>query len=86
DGFLRKLGNGRAFVKIHGQEAPTIGNICMDMCMVDVTHIPEAQEGDSVVVFENASDIFRLAQCLETIPYEVLTGISERVKRIYFQE
>ena len=86
DGFLRKLGNGRATVSIHGKEAPTIGNICMDMCMVDISHIPEAQEGDSVIIFQNATDIFRLAGWLETIPYEVLTGVSERVKRVYFQE
>ena len=58
----------------------------MDMCMVDISHIPEAQEGDSVIIFQNATDIFRLAGWLETIPYEVLTGVSERVKRVYFQE
>ena len=86
DGFLRKLGNGRSFVKIHGKQAPTIGNICMDMCMVDVTDIPQAKEGDTAIVFEGAEDIKRLAKSLETIPYEVLTGVSERVKRVYIQE
>ncbi|MEX1188878.1 MAG: bifunctional UDP-N-acetylmuramoyl-tripeptide:D-alanyl-D-alanine ligase/alanine racemase [Bacteroidia bacterium] len=86
DGFLRKLGNGKSGFKIHGKFAPTIGNICMDMCMVDVTDIPEAKEGDIVVIFENADDIRRLAETLETIPYEILTGVSERVKRVYIQE
>jgi alanine racemase len=86
DGFLRRLGNGRASVRVHGKQAFTIGNICMDMCMIDITHIPEAQEGDSVIIFEHAADIHQLAQWLETIPYEVLTGVSERVKRVYFQD
>jgi alanine racemase len=54
--------------------------------MIDVTNIPLAKEGDQVVIFENAQDIRTLAKWLDTIPYEVLTGISERVKRIYFQE
>ena len=86
DGFLRKLGNGNAKLRVHGIEAPTIGGICMDMCMIDVTNIPSAKEGDQVVIFENAQDIRALAKWLDSIPYEVLTGISERVKRIYFQE
>ncbi len=86
DGFLRKLGNGKSGFKIHGKFAPTVGNICMDMCMVDVTDIPEAKEGDKAVIFENADDIRRLAETLETIPYEILTGVSERVKRVYIQE
>jgi alanine racemase len=86
DGFLRKLGNGNAKLRVHGIEAPTVGNICMDMCMIDVTNIPLAKEGDQVVIFENAHDIRTLAKWLDTIPYEVLTGISERVKRVYFQD
>ena len=86
DGFLRKLGNGKSGFKIHGKFAPTVGNICMDMCMVDVTDIPEAKEGDKAVIFENADDIRRLAETLETIPYEILTGVSELVKRVYIQE
>lgn len=86
DGFLRKLGNGKSYVMIHGKPAPTVGNICMDMCMVDVTDIPEAREGDIAVIFATANDIKRIANQLETIPYEVLTSISERVKRVYIQE
>lgn len=86
DGFLRKLGNGNSGLRIHGKFAPTIGNICMDMCMVDITDIPEAREGDKAIIFENSKDIRRLAETLETIPYEILTGVSERVKRVYIQE
>jgi alanine racemase len=86
DGFSRKLGHGNFEVKIHGIKAPTVGSICMDMCMIDVTHIPQASEGDKVVIFENAQDIRSMAETLETIPYEVLTNISPRVKRVYFQE
>jgi alanine racemase len=86
DGFSRKLGHGNFQVKIHGINAPTVGSICMDMCMIDVTHIPQADEGDQVVIFENSKDIQLFADALETIPYEVLTNISSRVKRVYFQE
>jgi alanine racemase len=86
DGFPRALGNGNGKVRINGIEASTIGGICMDMCMVDVTHIPNLSEGDPVVIFENAEDIQGLAGTLKTIPYEVLTNISARVKRVYFQE
>jgi len=85
DGFLRSLGNGRATVKIKGQLAPTIGQICMDMCMVDITEIEHVSEGDEAIVFENAGDIRNLAENLGTIPYEVLTGISQRVKRVYIE-
>jgi len=86
DGFSRMLGHGKFEVKIHGIKAPTVGSICMDMCMIDVTHIPQANEGDQVVIFENSTDIRSFADALETIPYEVLTNISPRVKRVYFQE
>jgi alanine racemase len=86
DGFLRKLGNRRFEVMIHGKLAPVIGSVCMDMCMVDVTEIPEAREGDKVIIFNSAERIIQMAETLETIPYEVLTGISQRVKRVYFQD
>ena len=86
DGFLRKLGNGKGCVFINGQAAFTIGGICMDMCMVDITHLPHVKEGDTVIVFGNPQHIHQMAETLDTIPYEVLTGISARVKRIYFQE
>ncbi|WMX16888.1 bifunctional UDP-N-acetylmuramoyl-tripeptide:D-alanyl-D-alanine ligase/alanine racemase [Aureispira sp. CCB-E] len=85
DGFLRAFGNGNAQVKIHGQLAPTIGNICMDMCFVDVSHISAAQEGDEVILFDNVDMIQALATTLETIPYEILTNISDRVPRIFYE-
>ncbi|MDW8204679.1 MAG: bifunctional UDP-N-acetylmuramoyl-tripeptide:D-alanyl-D-alanine ligase/alanine racemase [Cytophagales bacterium] len=84
DGYRRALGNGKGYFLIHGKQAPTIGRICMDMCMADVTHIPEAQEGDEALVFYDAASLQQFAKLLDTIPYEVLTGIGERVKRIYF--
>ncbi len=86
DGFLRLAGGGRYAVLVHGERAPTIGNVCMDMTMVDVTHIPAAREGDEVVVFGENLPVQELAACLQTIPYEVFTNISERVKRVYWQE
>lgn len=86
DGFPRKLGNGNFSVMVHGRLAPTIGSICMDMCMIDVTGIPGVSEGDKVIVFDDAHSIKVMAEALETIPYEVMTGISQRVKRVYFQD
>jgi len=86
DGFLRQLGNGRSSVIIHGKTARTVGNICMDMCMVDVTEISEANVGDEVVIFGKEKPVQMLADELQTIVYEVFTNISGRVKRVYFQE
>jgi alanine racemase len=86
DGLSRKLGNGKFAFIIRGQNAPTVGNICMDMCMVDVTDIKNVQEGDAVIVFENSEQIKKLADAAETIPYEILTGLSPRIKRVYLHE
>jgi Alr-MurF fusion protein len=86
DGLLRLAGSGRYAVLIRGQRAATVGNVCMDMTMVDITHIPMAQEGDEVLIFGEKLPIQGLADCLQTIPYEVLTNISERVKRVYYTE
>ena len=85
DGYSRKLGNGRAKMWVNGQAVPTIGNICMDMCMLDISNIP-AEEGDEVIVFKDTDGVQELAKLMETISYEVITGISERVKRVYFYE
>ncbi|MBI3518296.1 MAG: bifunctional UDP-N-acetylmuramoyl-tripeptide:D-alanyl-D-alanine ligase/alanine racemase [Bacteroidetes bacterium] len=85
DGFSRKLGNGNYAVFIHGKPCKTIGNICMDMCMLDVTDV-NCKEGDEVIVFETTEQLMELSKSMETIPYEVLTGISSRVKRVYVQE
>jgi alanine racemase len=86
DGFLRLAGGGRYAVYLHGRLAPTIGNVCMDMSMIDVSQIPEAREGDVVVIFGEQHPVQQLAKVLQTIPYEVFTNISERVKRVYWQE
>ncbi len=86
DGMLRLAGGGRYSVFLRGHRAPTVGNICMDMCMLDVTQIPDAQVGDEVTIFGNHPPVQDLADCLQTIPYEVFTNISERVKRVYWQE
>ncbi len=86
DGFLRNAGNGNYKVLIRGKQASTIGNICMDMTMVDLSNIPEAGEDDEVIIFGKNLPVEELANCMETIPYEVFTNLSERIKRIYFQD
>jgi alanine racemase len=85
DGMNRKFGNGTIKVLVNGKEAPTIGNICMDACMIDVTDV-DCKVGDEVEIFGDNIPLQRLADTLGTIPYEVLTSISPRVKRIYFRE
>ena len=85
DGFNRKLGNGVGEVVIQGKRAPVFGNVSMDLIAVDVTGM-QVQEGDVVEVFGDNITISELASKLNTIPYEILTGISRRVKRLYFQE
>lgn len=85
DGLDRRLGNGVGKVLVNGHLCPIVGNICMDICMIDVTDVP-ASEGDKVIIFGEGINITDIANQLETIPYEVLTSISPRVKRIYFKE
>ncbi len=85
DGLNRLLSNGVGSFMVRGQRVPIIGNICMDLCMVDVTDV-KAEEGDEVIIFGENPSISEIARTLNTIPYEVLTGISRRVKRVYFQE
>ncbi|MFA8451107.1 MAG: bifunctional UDP-N-acetylmuramoyl-tripeptide:D-alanyl-D-alanine ligase/alanine racemase [Bacteroidales bacterium] len=85
DGINRQLGNGNFHVSINGIKAPTIGNICMDMMMVDLTGI-DAKEGDKVKIFNKEISLEEMAEKQNTIPYEILTGISRRVKRVYFYE
>jgi len=85
DGLSRQLSNSRGKMLVNGQLAPVAGNICMDMTMLDITGI-EAKEGDEVIVFGEELSISNLAEGMNTIPYEILTSISRRVKRIYFQE
>ncbi|MBO0931619.1 bifunctional UDP-N-acetylmuramoyl-tripeptide:D-alanyl-D-alanine ligase/alanine racemase [Fibrella aquatilis] len=85
DGFDRRLGKGVGQVWVNGVLCPTVGNVCMDMAMIDVTHAP-ATEGDRVEIFGPNLPVTTLAQQMNTIPYEVLTGISERVKRVFYSE
>ncbi|WP_252940000.1 bifunctional UDP-N-acetylmuramoyl-tripeptide:D-alanyl-D-alanine ligase/alanine racemase [Roseivirga pacifica] len=82
DGYLRIFGNGNAYVSINGQQARTIGNVCMDMTMVDVTGL-NVTEGDEVIVFGEQPTINDLAKWANTIPYEILTNVSTRVQRIF---
>jgi Alr-MurF fusion protein len=85
DGLSRRLSNGVGKVLIKGKLAPIIGNVCMDMCMVNITGI-NAKEDDEVIIFGENPSITSVAESIGTIPYEVLTGVSRRVKRVYFQE
>ena len=70
---------------VNGKKAPYVGNICMDVCMIDVTGI-DSQEGDAAIIFGDELPITVLSDTLDTIPYEILTSISTRVKRVYYQE
>ena len=85
DGFDRKLGNGKGFVWIKDKKCAVIGNVCMDMIMVDASDLA-VEEGEDVVIFETDKQIRELAVATDTIPYEILTSISSRVKRIFIQE
>jgi alanine racemase len=85
DGMRRSLGNKKGHVMVGGKKAPILGNVCMDMTMIDVTGL-NVKEGDQVIVFGKGLSIEEFAKNMDTIPYEALTGISPRVKRVYFQE
>lgn len=85
DGLDRQFGNRKGKVLINGQYAPIVGNVCMDLCMVDVTGI-HAAEGDTVILFGENLSVIELAESIGTIPYEILTSVSPRVKRIYIKE
>ncbi len=85
DGLNRHLGNRGCYCLVNGQKADYVGNICMDVCMLDVTGI-DCKEGDQVEIFGDNLPVTVLSDALGTIPYEVLTGISNRVQRIYIQE
>ena len=85
DGLDRQFGNRRGKVLINGQPAAIVGNVCMDLCMVDVTDV-QASEGDVVILFGEGLSVIEQAESIGTIPYEILTSISPRVKRIYIKE
>jgi alanine racemase len=86
DGFSRRLGNGNGKMLIKNKLVPVIGNVCMDMTMLDITGIKDIKEGDEVEVFGEELSLQLLSRWAQTIPYELMTGISQRVKRIYFEE
>jgi alanine racemase len=85
DGLNRRLGNKKGSLFIKGKRAPLTGNICMDMCMADITGI-DATEGDEAEIFGQNISINELATQCETIPYEILTSVTHRVKRVFFRE
>jgi alanine racemase len=86
DGFSRRLGNGVGKIWVNGQLAPVVGTVCMDMTMIDVTNIPGAKQGEEVIIFGKEIPIQDIANWARTIPYEIMTGISGRVKRVYYEE
>lgn len=86
DGINRRLSNGAVAFKVKGVDCKTIGNICMDLCMIDVTDVPDVKVGDKVEIFGPDAPVERIADILGTIPYEVLTWVSPRVKRVYVKK
>ena len=84
DGYSRRLGHGVGKMLVKGKMAPVIGSVCMDMTMLDITKIPGVKEGDEVTVFGAGLSLETLARWAETIPYEIMTTVSQRVKRVYY--
>jgi alanine racemase len=86
DGYSRRFGNGMGKIWVKGKLVPVVGMVCMDMTMIDVTGVPNIKEGDEVIVFGRELPVQKMASWIDTIPYEIMTSISQRVKRVYFQE
>ena len=86
DGYPRRLGNGIGKVWVKGKLAPVVGIVCMDMIMIDITNMSGIQEGEDVIIFGSQLPVQQLAAWAVTIPYEIMTGISQRVKRVFFEE
>lgn len=86
DGINRHMGRGRVSFLVNGVPCPTVGNICMDICMIDVTDLPEVKVGDSVEIFGERNPVGPIAEALDTIGYEILTSVSPRVRRLYYSE
>ncbi len=84
DGISRIYGNEKGYVTIKGKMAPIVGNVCMDMIMVNITHI-DCEEGDEVIIFDQKHKAVDLAESAQTISYEIITSISQRVKRSYIK-
>ncbi|HEY5823988.1 MAG TPA: bifunctional UDP-N-acetylmuramoyl-tripeptide:D-alanyl-D-alanine ligase/alanine racemase [Cyclobacteriaceae bacterium] len=85
DGYSRAFSQGKGVVLVNGKRAPVVGNVCMDMTMIDITRI-DANEGDEVILFGEGLPIYEVASAINTIPYEILTNTSERVKRVFWAE
>jgi Alr-MurF fusion protein len=86
DGYPRSLGQGIGKMWLKGYLVPTLGSICMDMTMVDISGVPDVKEGDEILIFGKELPVSQLARWAHTIPYEIVTGVSQRVKRIYFEQ
>ena len=86
DGYPRALSSGIGKMLVRGRLAPVIGTVCMDMTMIDVTGIDGIKEGDDVIVFGPELPLQEVAACIQTIPYEIMTSVSQRVKRVYYHE
>jgi alanine racemase len=85
DGLRRDLGHRDVYFLVREREVAVLGNLCMDMCSVDLTGM-EAEEGDEVIIFGKQRPVKHLALNLDTIPYEILAGLSQRIKRVYYHE
>jgi len=85
DGYSRAFSQGKGMMLVNGKRAPVVGNVCMDMTMIDITSV-DAKEGDEVIVFGEGLSIYEVAAMVHTIPYEILTNTSERVKRVFWAE
>jgi alanine racemase len=85
DGLRRTMSNGHGYVMVRGEKAPIVGNVCMDMTMIDVS-ATHCSEGDEVELFGEHISLLEFARMCNTIPYEVLTSVSQRVKRVYAEE
>jgi alanine racemase len=86
DGYSRRFGNGVGRMVVKGKMVPVVGTVCMDMTMIDITGLSNVQEGDEVVIFGKELPVQKMASWIDTIPYEIMTSVSQRVKRVYFQE
>jgi alanine racemase len=86
DGLSRAFSNRVGKVKVRDKIVPIVGNICMDMAMIDLSEVPEAEVGDEVIIFDEQLTIQQLAEAIGTIPYEILTNVSQRVKRVFYSE
>jgi alanine racemase len=84
DGISRQLGNGKGFVTVNGQKAAIVGNVCMDMIMIDISQI-DCKEGDELIVFGKENSLIELADSVNTLTYEMLTSLSQRIKRTFLR-